>query len=59
VFLGLLGGIAAFGLLGVFIGPTLLAVGYTLLREWSHSKELEAIDLADDARASAPPPAGD
>ena len=40
VFLGLLGGIAAFGLLGVFIGPTLLAVGYTLVREWSHSKEL-------------------
>jgi predicted PurR-regulated permease PerM len=59
VFLGLLGGIAAFGLLGVFIGPTLLAVGYTLVREWSHSKELEAIDLADDARASAPPPASD
>lgn len=41
VFLGVLGGIVAFGLLGVFIGPTLLAVGYTLLREWSHSKELE------------------
>jgi predicted PurR-regulated permease PerM len=41
VFLGLLGGIAAFGLLGVFIGPTLLAVGYTLIREWSHAKELE------------------
>lgn len=41
VFLGLLGGIAAFGLLGVFIGPTLLAVGYTLLREWSHSEALE------------------
>ncbi|MFO1157066.1 MAG: AI-2E family transporter [Rhodospirillales bacterium] len=42
VFLGVLGGIVAFGLLGVFIGPTLLAVGYTLVREWSHSKELEA-----------------
>ena len=43
VFLGVLGGIVAFGLLGVFIGPTLLAVGYTLLREWSHSKETEAV----------------
>ena len=45
VFLGVLGGIVAFGLLGVFIGPTLLAVGYTLIREWSHTKELEAADF--------------
>jgi predicted PurR-regulated permease PerM len=54
VFLGVLGGIVAFGLLGVFIGPTLLAVGYTLLREWSHSKELETLagerEAADAAR---------
>jgi predicted PurR-regulated permease PerM len=49
VFLGVLGGIVAFGLLGVFIGPTLLAVGYTLVREWSHSEELDA--LASGAQA--------
>lgn len=35
VFLGILGGIVAFGLLGIFLGPTLLAVGYALLRNWS------------------------
>ncbi len=35
VILGVLGGIAAFGFLGVFLGPTLLAVGFTLIREWS------------------------
>lgn len=35
VFLGVLGGIIAFGLLGVFIGPTVLAVGYSLVHEWS------------------------
>jgi predicted PurR-regulated permease PerM len=35
VFLGILGGIISFGLLGVFLGPTLLAVGYALLREWN------------------------
>jgi hypothetical protein len=29
-----------------------------LVREWSHSEELEPIDLADDERVSAPPPAG-
>lgn len=50
VFLGVLGGIVAFGLLGVFIGPTLLAVGYTIMREWSHSEELEEMD----AQAKSP-----
>lgn len=48
VVLGVLGGIVAFGLLGVFIGPTLLAVGYTLVREWSHSKELEGAPASDE-----------
>lgn len=35
IFLGVIGGILAFGFLGIFLGPTLLAVGYALLREWS------------------------
>lgn len=35
VFLGVLGGVLAFGFIGVFLGPILLAVGYTLLMEWS------------------------
>lgn len=35
VLLGVLGGALAFGLIGVFIGPTLLAVGYSLLRDWT------------------------
>lgn len=35
VLLGVLGGVVAFGFLGLFIGPTLLAVGYSLLREWT------------------------
>jgi predicted PurR-regulated permease PerM len=34
VFLGVLGGAIAFGFLGIFIGPTLLAVGYNILRDW-------------------------
>ena len=33
--LGVLGGAIAFGLLGVFVGPVLLAVGFTLVSEWS------------------------
>jgi len=35
VFLGVVGGVIAFGVVGVFLGPTLLAVGYTLLHEWT------------------------
>ena len=35
VLLGVLGGIAAFGFIGVFLGPVLLAVGYALLLEWA------------------------
>lgn len=32
--LGVLGGVVAFGFVGVFIGPTLLAVGLNLLEQW-------------------------
>jgi predicted PurR-regulated permease PerM len=35
VFLGVLGGVLSFGLIGVFLGPTLLAVGYEVLKEWA------------------------
>ena len=34
VFLGVLGGVIAFGFIGLFLSPTLLAVGYTLLHQW-------------------------
>ncbi|HYX21087.1 MAG TPA: AI-2E family transporter [Thermoanaerobaculia bacterium] len=34
IFLGVVGGILAFGFLGLFIGPTLLAVAYNLVQEW-------------------------
>jgi predicted PurR-regulated permease PerM len=32
---GIIGGVLAFGFVGVFIGPTLLAVGLSLTKEWS------------------------
>ncbi len=35
VLLGVVGGILAFGFIGLFVGPTLLAVAYTLVLEWS------------------------
>ncbi len=36
--LGVLGGALAFGLLGVFVGPVLLGVGYTLVMEYGEAK---------------------
>jgi predicted PurR-regulated permease PerM len=37
--LGVLGGVIAFGFVGLFIGPTLLAVGYSLMSGWTHTKD--------------------
>jgi predicted PurR-regulated permease PerM len=39
VMLGVLGGALAFGLIGVFLGPTLVALGYSLLEQWSGSAD--------------------
>lgn len=36
--LGALGGVFAFGFLGLFLGPVLLAVGFTLLRDWAEDE---------------------
>jgi predicted PurR-regulated permease PerM len=35
ILFGVLGGAVAFGFIGVFIGPTLLAVGYRVVTEWA------------------------
>jgi predicted PurR-regulated permease PerM len=35
VLLGVLGGVLAFGFVGIFLGPTLLAVGFNLIRSWT------------------------
>ncbi len=37
--LGVLGGALAFGLLGIFLGPVLLGVGYTLVNEWARPSQ--------------------
>ena len=43
IFFGVLGGALLFGFIGVFIGPTLLAVGYRLVEEWGSDRKEEAI----------------
>ncbi|MEO6434669.1 MAG: AI-2E family transporter [Tepidisphaeraceae bacterium] len=35
IFFGVIGGALAFGFIGVFLGPTLLAVGYSVVHEWA------------------------
>jgi predicted PurR-regulated permease PerM len=37
IFFGVLGGALSFGFIGVFLGPTLLAVGFRLVEEWGSS----------------------
>jgi predicted PurR-regulated permease PerM len=39
VMLGVFGGVVAFGFIGVFLGPTLLAIGFALLSDWSKEPE--------------------
>jgi predicted PurR-regulated permease PerM len=46
VMLGILGGVVAFGFIGVFLGPVLLAIGLALLKEWAV--------LAEDSATAAP-----
>lgn len=39
IFAGVIGGLVAFGVVGLFIGPVVLAVGYMLLLDWMHEPE--------------------
>jgi predicted PurR-regulated permease PerM len=34
IFAGVIGGLITFGLVGIFVGPVVLAVTYTLLENW-------------------------
>ena len=52
VFLGVLGGLMAFGVIGAFLGPTLLAVGYRLATEWTAVESAPAAKVASKAKPS-------
>ena len=43
ILFGILGGLLAFGFIGVFIGPTLLATSYALMLDWLIRKEQETL----------------
>jgi predicted PurR-regulated permease PerM len=46
---GVIGGIIGFGVMGLFVGPVLLAVSYVLLREWVESPPEEQASAATSA----------
>jgi len=39
IFAGVIGGLLAFGIIGLFVGPVVLAVSYTLLNEWMRERD--------------------
>ena len=48
ILFGVIGGAVAFGGLGLFLGPTLLAVGYELIRDWNAEQAPNAqLSVAD------------
>lgn len=49
IFAGVLGGLVAFGVIGLFIGPVFLAVTYTLLSAWVTMEEPDAEPALPDA----------
>lgn len=44
VLLGVIGGLLGFGFIGIFLGPTLLAVGFAMLREWTRNQTAPALE---------------
>jgi predicted PurR-regulated permease PerM len=65
IFCGVIGGALAFGLVGVFIGPTMLAVAFRVIEEWSSQSGGGVVDSAagensqlHDGRGSVKPPHG-
>ena len=52
ILLGVIGGVIAYGLVGLFIGAVLLAVGYVLFREWADEPLPDATDHMGTLRAA-------
>ena len=49
IFAGVIGGLLSFGLLGLFVGPVVLAVSFRLLQEW-----VREADIVESSGASVP-----
>ncbi len=59
VMFGVLGGLAAFGLVGLFLGPVVLAVLMAVWREWMEESELLRVErVAESSARSSSAPQG-
>jgi len=53
ILVGVIGGVMAYGLVGLFIGAVLLAVGYVLFREWLSAPQPKAKAATDTTLQAA------
>jgi predicted PurR-regulated permease PerM len=57
IFVGVLGGLVAWGLIGIFLGPVILAVAYDLVLEWFGTEQDPTAEEAPRADPGGPSPA--
>jgi predicted PurR-regulated permease PerM len=55
IFAGVVGGLLSFGLVGLFVGPVVLAVAYTLLDDWTRGGPPPGLSTPDDEAAGSAP----
>jgi predicted PurR-regulated permease PerM len=61
IFAGVIGGLISLGLIGIFVGPVVLAVAYKLLQDWLNEDRPSAVPAEGttgaptEATAAAPP----
>ena len=49
IIVGVFGGVLVFGFIGLFLGPTLLALGQALVREWLAHAGPDALAARDES----------
>jgi predicted PurR-regulated permease PerM len=53
ILLGAIGGMIQFGIIGLFIGAVILALGYTLFQVWLSNAEPPSLEQAEDVQTGA------
>ena len=57
IFAGVIGGLIAFGIVGIFVGPVVLAVAYTLLDSWVATAPSDSVGRLDADAGTGQSPA--
>ena len=58
IFAGVIGGLFGFGLVGIFVGPVMLAVSYTLIEAWLNDADYDPPAVPGVPAVPAANPAG-